>query len=136
MTLAHDLTPVPARPWMQCRLCGQTFAPEPSWPTNWTAGTICPRRVPAGEEKVRRPAWPPLRARLLLFAHALLAWALSGCRLVTSRQYRRRRAICGARCGPARRCPGCGCWLVVKARGAAWDCPEGHWPASGARASG
>lgn len=64
------------------------------------------------------------------FARALVDFVSDGCTLVTHEQYHERLLIC-QRCiyrGKVR-CLKCGCLLVVKARGRAFECPIGKWPA-------
>jgi hypothetical protein len=70
----------------------------------------------------------PRQARNL--AGALADFLADGCTLVNERQYRQRLEICQA-CEHRRgqRCVKCGCRLRWKARGRAFQCPAGKWPA-------
>ena len=64
-------------------------------------------------------------------AKALTAFAADGCRTVPKATYRIRLQTCAA-C-PRREdnwCRECGCFLPVKAKGRAWDCPLEKWPAT------
>ena len=74
---------------------------------------------------------PPLGGRAWNLAKALTAFAADGCRTVPKATYRIRLQTCAA-C--ARRednwCLECGCFLPIKAKGRAWHCPLGKWPAT------
>jgi hypothetical protein len=74
------------------------------------------------------PAFPPLATQAANFIHSVVAFAGDGCALVDDAEYRRRLTACHAcdrRAG--RRCTECGCWIGVKARGRAFECPLGRW---------
>lgn len=80
------------------------------------------------------PAAPPLRPPPLLrqawnLAAALAGFVADGCQTVSAEEYGQRLEICDA-CDQRRdnRCMKCGCRLSLKARGRAFQCPEGKWP--------
>jgi hypothetical protein len=75
----------------------------------------------------RKP--PPLPRQAWNLARSLADFVADGCRTVTPDEYRRRLEICDA-CDHRRanRCLKCGCRLSLKARGRAFQCPEGKWP--------
>jgi hypothetical protein len=73
---------------------------------------------------------PSLVQQAWNLAGSLVDFIADGCRTVTKDQYRRRLEICDAcefRLG--NRCVKCGCRLALKARGRAFRCPLGKWPA-------
>lgn len=73
-----------------------------------------------GERKLAKMAWD--------LTKSLAAFAGDGFRLVDADEYAERLGICDAcehRTG--QRCGSCGCFIVLKAKGRAWACPEGKW---------
>jgi hypothetical protein len=59
------------------------------------------------------------------------AFVADGFRTVSADEYRHRLAICETcehRDGP--RCGLCSCFVAIKAKGRAWDCPDGRWAQS------
>ena len=73
---------------------------------------------------------PSLARQAWNLAQALADFAADGCHTVAEDEYRRRLETCDA-CDHRRanRCLKCGCRLSLKARGRAFKCPEGKWPA-------
>jgi len=74
---------------------------------------------------------PSIPDRAWNLAKALTAFAVDGCRTVPKATYRIRLQTCAA-C-PRREdnwCLECGCFLLVKAKGRAWNCPLDKWPAT------
>ena len=74
---------------------------------------------------------PPFGGRAWNLTKALAAFAADGCRTVSKATYRIRLQTC-APC-PRReenRCLECGCFLPIKAKGRAWQCPLDKWPAT------
>ena len=74
---------------------------------------------------------PSIPDRAWNLAKALTAFAVDGCRTVSKATYRIRLQTCAA-C-PRRDdnwCLECGCFLLVKAKGRAWNCPLDKWPAT------
>jgi len=74
---------------------------------------------------------PSIPDRAWNLAKALTAFAADGCRTVPKATYRIRLQTCAA-C-PRREdnwCLECGCFLLVKAKGRAWNCPLDKWPAT------
>ena len=82
---------------------------------------------PSDEVPQRRP--PPLLRQAWNLATSLADFVADGCQTVTTQEYRQRLEICDA-CEQRRgnRCLKCGCRLSLKARGRAFQCPEGKWP--------
>lgn len=59
---------------------------------------------------------------------SLAAFVSDGMKLVDAEEYRRRLSECDAcphRTG--QRCGLCGCFVALKAKGRAWQCPDGRW---------
>ena len=74
---------------------------------------------------------PSIPDRAWNLAKALTVFAVDGCRTVPKATYRIRLQTCAA-C-PRREdnwCLECGCFLLVKAKGRAWNCPLDKWPAT------
>ena len=75
-----------------------------------------------------RPALPRVTTQAVNLFESVAAFVGDGCALVDDVEYRRRLTVCHAcdrRTG--RRCTECGCWIGVKARGRAFECPLGRW---------
>jgi hypothetical protein len=72
---------------------------------------------------------PPLHEQAWNLATSLAAFVADGLKTVDEDQYRKRLETCNA-CDHRRanRCLKCGCGLALKARGRAFECPEGKWP--------
>ena len=83
---------------------------------------------PHADDRAHRP--PPLAHQAWNLAWALGQFVSDGCRLVSTDEYRRRLETCDT-CEFRRggRCMKCGCRLRWKARGRAFRCPAGKWPA-------
>ena len=96
-----------------------------------TRGNALPSCVAAPTKSTRainRPAVPPLTTQAVNLFQSVAAFVGDGCALVDDAEYRRRLTVCHAcdrRTG--RRCTECGCWIGVKARGRAFECPLGRW---------
>ena len=76
-------------------------------------------------------ALPPMATQAWNLATALVEFAADGFATVDRDEYAMRLGICDA-CQSrteAGRCAECGCFVAVKAKGRAWDCPKGKWPA-------
>jgi hypothetical protein len=72
---------------------------------------------------------PPFGDRAWNLAGALAAFAADGCRTVPKTTYRIRLQVCAA-CSQRddNWCLECGCFLPIKAKGRAWQCPLDKWP--------
>ncbi len=87
-----------------------------------------PAAPPTSMRVTNRPALPHLTTQAADLFHSVVAFVGDGCALVDDAEYRRRLSVCHAcdrRTG--RRCVECGCWIGVKARGRAFECPLGRW---------
>ena len=109
-------TAIPIGEIWQCPNC------KASWPQAFICGCRPRTRLGVARQRLRR------------LARDLLAFARDGFRLVSSREYRRRLDVCRGcdRYVPRGKirpgfCKECGCAMVVKAWGAAWDCPLKKW---------
>ena len=73
--------------------------------------------------------FPPLHRRAWNLARSLADFLADGCTTVSKDEYAARLAICDT-CDRRQRngCLECGCWLAVKARGRAFQCPLDKWP--------
>lgn len=88
-----------------------------------------PRPVPSAEELARLPR---ITKQVWDLARSLVWYAADGFRNVSREEYAQRIEICtdcSRRVGA--RCLECGCGLVFKARGRAFQCPLGKWPIPG-----
>ncbi len=73
------------------------------------------------------------------FRHDMAAFIASGMRLSPKPQRKTRLAVCD-QCDQRQehhflglrldRCNVCGCFIALRARGQAWNCPAGKWPTS------
>lgn len=83
-------------------------------------------RVPCGVAS----SFPPLKRQAWNLAKSLASFIADGCRTVDAEEYARRLAICDV-CDRRknRRCLDCGCGIDIKARGRAFQCPNGKWAA-------
>lgn len=80
----------------------------------------------------QRSLMHPLFKRVWNLAGSLVNFVADGCRTVSAAEYEQRLKICDA-C-PRRDegiCLECGCYLAVKAKGRAMQCPLGRWPPAG-----
>lgn len=59
---------------------------------------------------------------------SIAAFIADGLKTVDEEEYRRRLSVCDV-CEKRRgqRCGSCGCFIALKAKGRAWDCPDGRW---------
>lgn len=85
------------------------------------------------------PLMPPLHQQVWNLTKALVAFVADGCATVSKEVYSARLHACLAPEGGAEHCEnlineercgratGCGCYIAVKAKGRAWDCPRGKW---------
>ena len=87
----------------------------------------CDNRVSQAFVEQKPPAFPK---QVWNFARALSAFVADGLTTVTEQQYKERLAVC-EQCNYRKdnRCLKCGCQLLWKARGRAFTCPVGKWPA-------
>ena len=74
---------------------------------------------------------PRLIRRAWSLTQALADFAADGFKTLTEAEYRRRLEICDT-CDRRRgnQCLECGCYLKLKARGSAFQCPLGKWPST------
>ena len=105
---------------VRCRRCRRKLVSEQDDPARIiTQCRITDTRLrPAG---LLRQAWN--------VSAAVVAFVADGLKTVSAHQYRQRLDICD--CCPQRqgnRCAQCGCWLSLKARGRAFQCPLEKWP--------
>ena len=80
-----------------------------------------------------RPSeFPPLHRQAWNLARSLADFVADGLKTLSKEEYEARLKICDA-CDQRRgnRCLVCGCRLSLKARGRAFQCPLGKWPAVG-----
>lgn len=78
--------------------------------------------------KVAAPAMPPLARQVWNLATSLAAFVADGCHVVDAAEYSRRLSICDAcELRNGTRCARCGCRLDLKAKGRAFQCPDGRW---------
>jgi hypothetical protein len=75
---------------------------------------------------------PPMTQRAWNLAESLTAFVADGLRLVSRGEYQSRLQIC-EECTyrTDSTCTKCGCIIALKARGRAFQCPEGLWPPDG-----
>lgn len=97
----------------RCNACYLKSAKLKAKPVSWTC---------------RYGQQPPLTRRAWNLAESLAAFVSDGCRLVDGAEYRRRLETCNA-CDRRSdgKCLECGCYLTVKGKGRAFDCPLGKW---------
>ncbi len=75
------------------------------------------------------PGMPPVFERARHFVKAIKDFWSDGMKTVTKEQYVERLTICaGCDLVNGNWCRKCGCWLSLKARGRAFECPGGYWP--------
>lgn len=63
------------------------------------------------------------------FMKEVTKFVSDGCSLVSKEQYQERLTICNT-CPfrEGKKCTKCGCAIHLKAKGKAFNCPEGKWP--------
>lgn len=97
----------------------------------WESGAFAESAEPKAPPEQRRPRKRSCCGQAWDLAKALATFVADGCRTVTAEEYRARLEVCD-QCDlldPKRgRCRSCGCKVRIKARGRAWQCPEGFWP--------
>lgn len=73
---------------------------------------------------------PRLTQQIWNLAKSTAEFIADGCKTVSADEYGERLEICD-RCDhrSGNRCAKCGCYLALKARGQAFQCPAGKWPA-------
>ncbi|MFM8223828.1 MAG: DUF6171 family protein, partial [Planctomycetaceae bacterium] len=108
---------------VSCPLCALNPAGSHSTATQQPASSPPPAAAggPAGGPGGARQLWNAARA--------LSQFVADGCQTIPPDEYQERLEICEA-CDRQRngRCLECGCWLSLKARGRAWQCPLDKWP--------
>lgn len=59
---------------------------------------------------------------------SIAAFVADGFKTVNEEEYKRRLSVCDV-CEhrKGQRCSVCGCFVALKAKGRAWDCPDGRW---------
>ena len=83
---------------------------------------------PAAAVKPKTPCKNCGGSKIWDFAKSIAAFMADGCKTVTAEQYQERLAVCdGCENRVKARCAICGCFVAVKAKGRAWECPEGRW---------
>jgi hypothetical protein len=83
--------------------------------------------VPTAEGAGQR-AFPPLTTQAANLFQSAVAFVGDGLALVDDAEFRRRLDVCRTcelRAG--KRCTACGCWIGMKARGRAFQCPLNRW---------
>ncbi|MEZ6064052.1 MAG: hypothetical protein R3C19_27210, partial [Planctomycetaceae bacterium] len=86
-----------------------------------------PSQPVSRDGKTRRP--PRLWKQAWNVTQAVASFLADGCRTLDEDAYRRRLEICeDCEQRQGNRCMSCGCQLLVKARGRAFQCPLGKWP--------
>ena len=91
--------------------------------TSSTAAAIS-RASPSGGAHT----FPPLTTQISGLFQSAAAFVGDGLALVDDTEFRRRLDVCRTcdqRAG--KRCTACGCWIGLKARGSAFQCPLGKW---------
>jgi len=95
----------------QCEFC-EAGEPGSDEPTE-TAGSV---------------SIPGMAARIWNAAHAIGAFVSDGFQLVPQEEYQKRLTaceVCEFRSGTV--CSKCGCFIDLKARGRAFECPDNRW---------
>jgi hypothetical protein len=73
---------------------------------------------------------PPITTQVWNVTTALASFVGDGFKTVTTEQYQARLDICdGCEFRTGNRCNACGCYLSLKAKGRAFQCPKNKWPA-------
>jgi predicted RNA-binding Zn-ribbon protein involved in translation (DUF1610 family) len=105
---------------IRCKRCGFTVR---------NPGVLAIRECPATVSYAETPALPSVPLMAWNLAKALAAFVADGCKTVTHEQYEERLKTCdGCEHRHNDRCSKCGCFLHLKARGRAFQCPANKWP--------
>jgi hypothetical protein len=109
----------------RCEVCGLGNEPEP-YRRNCVG-----RRLSDGTREVHKHEMPSLAKMGWNIATSLASFVADGCKTVDADEYKRRLEICDKcehRIADSNRCTKCGCYLSIKAKGRAFECPENKWP--------
>jgi hypothetical protein len=101
---------------------------KPSLPGVTPSDIASDNAVPTSVEPSPQPAFPPLSSQVASFLQSAVAFVGDGLALVDDTEYRRRLDVCRTcdrRAG--KRCTACGCWIGLKARSRAFNCPLARW---------
>lgn len=116
-------------PGMVCRVCPVRMAANPA-----PRPELTPEQLRSAAEKV--VTMPGLSHQMWNLGNALKDFVADGLKTVSAEEYQARLQVCeSCEYRVEDRCAQCGCYLTLKARGRAFECPDGRWERTAGRQS-